>query len=107
MSRGVDLPRRGSPKDKVLQELLSREQIVRASELGLTTRFLAMLAGVDKRRVDAALELHFHELTQMRYSALGPSLTQRTLDKIHTKDGESAEELKARLQRVAALNSTR
>lgn len=107
MSRGVALPRRGSPKDRVLQELLSREQIARASELGLTARFLSLVAGVDQARVDAALELHFHELTQLRYSSLGPRLKEQALSKLSASKSESPEELKERLRRVAALNSTR
>lgn len=109
MSRGLELPRRGSPRDLVLRELLGREQAARASETGLIVRLLSAQVGVPRERVDVALELHIRELTQARYAPGGEAMSAALLEKAKNSatGTETADEMRERLRRVAALNSPR
>lgn len=106
MSRGVPLPRLGSPKDLVLRGLLQREWVARATEVGLLARLVSAAAGVEKNNLDVALELYFQEITHRRYTPEGGTLAQETMKRLQVLGQDTADELQERLKRVAALNST-
>lgn len=102
LSRGLQLPRRGSPGDLVLRGLLERERSLKISEMSLMVRFMGLVAGVERKNVDAALELYLQEITHMKYGPDGAALTRKILDGLkHTSD-----DLKARVDAVAALSYT-
>lgn len=103
LSRGLDLPHRGSAKDMVLRELLTREQAAKAAEVSLMVRFIGLLAGVERKNVDVALQLYFNELTHTKYGPSGTELTQALIASLK-KPPEDDPDVKKRVAAVAALS---
>lgn len=105
MSRGVALPRRGSPGDLVLRELMLREYTTKVAETGLLARVIGFGAGLPMANLNAALELYHNELTHARYTPQGAELNKKILSSI-AKPTETRDDMRERLKRIAALDSS-
>jgi len=94
MSRGLSLPARGSPRDLVLRELLTREHAARAAEVSLFARLIGVTANVSADKIARALDTYFDEITHARYARKPPA-----------KVGEQDDHEAALLAKVQALSS--
>ena len=80
MSRGLVLPARGSPRDLVLRELLTRERAARAAEVSLFARLIGVVANVSADKIDRALDAYYDQVTHAKYAPrygqpAGPAVT--------------------------------